>query len=41
VIGSIRGRSFILTQQQLDATTAKAWDVVHEIVLADRLRPSA
>jgi enoyl-CoA hydratase/carnithine racemase len=37
VIGSIRGRSFILTQQQLDATTAKAWDVVHEIVLADRL----
>ena len=37
VIGSIRGRYFILTRQQLDATTAKAWGVVNEIVPADRL----
>jgi enoyl-CoA hydratase/carnithine racemase len=37
VIGSIRGRYFILTRQQLDAATAKAWGAVNEIVPADRL----
>src|SRR6266403_785027 len=37
VIGSIRGRYFILTRQVLDAQTAKAWGVVNEIVPADRL----
>src|SRR5579859_992942 len=37
VIGSIRGRYFILTRQQLDAATAKEWGVVNEIVPADRL----
>src|ERR1700675_3796312 len=37
VIGSIRGRYFILTRQQLDAATAKEWGAVNEIVPADRL----
>jgi enoyl-CoA hydratase/carnithine racemase len=37
VIGSIRGRYFILTRQLLDAHTAKEWGVVNEIVPADRL----
>jgi len=37
VIGSIRGRYFILTRQVLDAQTAKAWGVVNEVVPADRL----
>jgi enoyl-CoA hydratase/carnithine racemase len=37
VIGSIRGRYFILTQQLLDAQTAKKWGVINEIVPADRL----
>jgi enoyl-CoA hydratase/carnithine racemase len=37
VIGSIRGRYFILTRQQLDAETAKVWGAVNEIVPADRL----
>ncbi len=37
VIGSIRGRYFILTRQVLDAQTAKDWGVVNEIVQADRL----
>jgi enoyl-CoA hydratase/carnithine racemase len=37
VIGSIRGRYFLLTRQVLDAETAKDWGVVNEIVLADRL----
>ena len=37
VIGSIRGRYFLLTQQKLDAETAKDWGVVNEIVPADRL----
>ncbi len=35
VIGSIRGRYFLLTRQMLDAETAK--DYVNEIVPADRL----
>ena len=37
VIGSIRGRYFILTRQLLDAQTAKDWGVVNEIVPVDRL----
>jgi len=37
VIGSIRGRYFLLTRQVLDAATAKEWGVVNEIVPADRL----
>ncbi len=37
VIGSIRGRYFILTRQILDAATAKDWGVVNEIVPADQL----
>src|SRR5437762_8182184 len=41
VIGSIRGRYFILTRQRLDAQTAKDWGVVNEIVPADRLHSRA
>jgi enoyl-CoA hydratase/carnithine racemase len=41
VIGSIRGRYFILTRQVLDAETAKDWGVVNEIVPTDRLLPRA
>ncbi|MCB8877936.1 enoyl-CoA hydratase/isomerase family protein [Acidisoma silvae] len=37
VIGSIRGRYFLLTRQVLDAETAKDWGVVNEIVPADGL----
>lgn len=37
VIGSIRGRYFLLTRQVLDAETAKDWGVVNEIVPADHL----
>jgi Enoyl-CoA hydratase/isomerase len=37
VIGSVRGRYFLLTRQELDAETAKAWGAVNEIVAADRL----
>ncbi|MFG1398381.1 enoyl-CoA hydratase/isomerase family protein [Roseixanthobacter pseudopolyaromaticivorans] len=37
VIGSVRGRYFILTRQVLDAATAKDWGVVNEIVPADNL----
>ncbi len=37
VIGSIRGRYFLLTRQILDAQTAKDWGVVNEIVPADQL----
>jgi enoyl-CoA hydratase/carnithine racemase len=37
VIGSLRGRYFLLTRQELDAETAKAWGAVNEIVAADRL----
>jgi enoyl-CoA hydratase/carnithine racemase len=37
VIGSIRGRYFILTRQELDAQTAKEWGVINEIVPADQL----
>jgi enoyl-CoA hydratase/carnithine racemase len=37
VIGTVRGRYFILTRQELDASTAKAWGAVNEIVPADKL----
>jgi enoyl-CoA hydratase/carnithine racemase len=37
VIGTIRGRYFVLTRQRLDAKTAKEWGAVNEIVPADRL----
>jgi enoyl-CoA hydratase/carnithine racemase len=37
VIGSIRGRYFVLTREVLGAETAKDWGVVNEIVPADRL----
>jgi enoyl-CoA hydratase/carnithine racemase len=37
VIGSIRGRYFLLTRQVLDAETAKNWGVVNEIVPANGL----
>jgi enoyl-CoA hydratase/carnithine racemase len=37
VIGSVRGRYFILTRQELDAETAKAWGAVNEVVPADKL----
>jgi len=41
VIGSIRGRYFLLTRQELDAPTAQAWGVVNEILAADALLPRA
>jgi enoyl-CoA hydratase/carnithine racemase len=41
VIGSVRGRYFLLTRQELDAQTAKAWGAVNEIVPADKLLPRA
>ena len=37
VIGSVRGRYFILTRQVLDAQTAKEYGAVNEIVPADQL----
>ncbi|ALG74677.1 crotonase [Azospirillum thiophilum] len=37
VIGSVRGRHFILTRQILDAETAKDWGAVNEIVPAGQL----
>ena len=37
VIGSIRGRYFILTRQELDAQTAEEWGVINEIVPAENL----
>ena len=37
VIGTVRGRYFILTRQELDAQTAKDWGAVNEIVPADKL----
>jgi enoyl-CoA hydratase/carnithine racemase len=41
VIGTIRGRYFILTRQELDAQTAKEWGAVNEIVPTDKLLPRA
>src|ERR1700758_263205 len=40
-IGTIRGRYFILTRQELVAQTAKEWGAVNEIVAADKLLPRA
>jgi enoyl-CoA hydratase/carnithine racemase len=40
-IGTIRGRYFILTRQELDVQTAKEWGAVNEIVPADKLLPRA
>jgi enoyl-CoA hydratase/carnithine racemase len=40
-IGTIRGRYFILTRQELDAQTAKEWGAVNEVVGADKLLPRA
>jgi enoyl-CoA hydratase/carnithine racemase len=37
VIGTVRGRNFILTRHELDAQTAKDWGAVNEIVPADKL----
>ncbi|WP_108125172.1 enoyl-CoA hydratase/isomerase family protein [Saccharospirillum mangrovi] len=37
VIGSVRGRYFILTRQLLDANTAQQWGVVNEVVATDQL----
>lgn len=37
VIGSVRGRYFILTREVLDAETAKDWGAVNEIIPADGL----
>src|ERR1700758_2332511 len=36
-IGTIRGRYFILTRQELDAQTAKDWVAINEIVSGDKL----
>jgi enoyl-CoA hydratase/carnithine racemase len=36
-IGTMRGRYFILTRQELDAQTAKDWGAVNEIVPVDKL----
>jgi enoyl-CoA hydratase/carnithine racemase len=41
VIGSIRGRYFILTRQELDAETAKEWGAVNEVVPPGMLLPRA
>jgi len=37
VIGSVRGRYFLLTRQILDALTAQSWGVVNEVVPSDQL----
>ena len=37
VIGSVRGRYFILTRQELNAETAKQWGAVNEIVPSHQL----
>ena len=41
VIGSVRGRYFLLTRQELGAETAKEWGAVNEILSADKLLPRA
>lgn len=37
VIGTVRGRYFILTRQELDAQTAKEWGAINEIIPAEKL----
>ena len=41
MIGTVRGRYFILTHQVLDANTAMEWGAVNEIVPSDKLLPRA
>jgi enoyl-CoA hydratase/carnithine racemase len=41
VIGSVRGRYFLLTRQELPAETAQDWGVINEIVSDDKLLPRA
>jgi len=41
VIGSVRGRYFVLTRPVLDAKTAKEWGAVNEVVPAADLLPRA
>src|SRR6201988_3903856 len=41
VIGTVRGRYFILTRQELDSQTATEWGAVNEIVPIDKLLPRA
>jgi enoyl-CoA hydratase/carnithine racemase len=41
VIGSVRGRYFLLTRQELPSETAKDWGVVNEILPAGKLLPRA
>ncbi|WP_424631302.1 enoyl-CoA hydratase/isomerase family protein [Bradyrhizobium sp. SYSU BS000235] len=41
VIGSVRGRYFLLTRQELDADTAQDWGAVNEVVSPEKLLPRA
>jgi enoyl-CoA hydratase/carnithine racemase len=41
VIGSVRGRYFILTRQELPSQTAREWGVVNEILQPEDLLPRA
>src|SRR3984957_19375197 len=41
IIGSVRGRYFLLTRQELPSETAKDWGVVNEILPAGKLLPRA
>jgi enoyl-CoA hydratase/carnithine racemase len=41
VIGSVRGRYFLLTRQELSSQTAKDWGAVNEIVPSEKLLPRA
>ena len=41
MVGSVRGRYFLLTRKELDAKTAQDWGAVNEIVPADQLLPRA
>src|SRR5580698_6360662 len=41
VIGSVRGRYFLLTRQELPSETARDWGVVNEILPAGKLLPRA
>src|SRR6476620_8268575 len=39
VLGRLRGRYFLLTQQELPSQTAKDWGVVNELVAPEKLLP--
>ena len=41
IIGSVRGRYFLLTRQELPSETAKDWGIVNEILPAGKLLPRA